>query len=67
MARLRFQAQDSIIKVLRKGYCDGLVKKVQKCDKFNFKYRQALLGLEFLSTVMQKRKTHSKIPTVQSS
>ena len=30
LTRLRFPAQDSIFKILRRRYCDGLVKKVQK-------------------------------------
>ena len=50
LARLRFPAQDSIIKILRRRYGDGLVKKVQKFEKFDFKYRKALLDLEFLQS-----------------
>ena len=48
LARLRFPAQDSIIKNLRRRYGNGLVKKVQKFEKFDFKYRKAPLDLEFL-------------------
>ena len=58
LARLRFPAQDSIIKVLRRRYGDGLVKKVWKLEKFDFKYRKALLDLEFL----QSRKREKLIP-----
>ena len=50
LARLRFPAQVSIIKILQRRYGDGLVKKVQKFEKFDFKYRKALLGLEFLQS-----------------
>ena len=38
LVRLRFPAQDSIIKILEIRYGDGLVKKVQKFEKFDFKY-----------------------------
>ena len=62
LARLRLPAQDSIIKVLRRRYGDGLVKKVRKLEKFDFKYRKALLDLKFLQS--RKRKTHSEILTV---
>ena len=50
LARLRFPAQDSIIKTLRRRYGDGLVKKVQKFEKFDFKYRKALVDLKFLQS-----------------
>ena len=46
--RLRFPAQDSIIKILQRRYGDGLVKKVRKFKKSDFKYRKALLDLQFL-------------------
>ena len=39
-------------------YSDGLVKKVRKLEKFDFKYRKALLDLEFL----QSRKKEKLIP-----
>ena len=58
LARLRFPAQDSIIKILRRRYGDGLVKKVWKFEKFDFKYRKALLDLEFLKS----RKKEKLIP-----
>ena len=48
LVRLRFQDQDSIIKILRRHCGDGLVEKVRKFEKFDFKYRKALLDLEFL-------------------
>ena len=52
LARLRFPAQDSIIKILRSCYGDGLVKKVRK---FDFKYRKALLDLEFLQSCKKEK------------
>ena len=55
LARLRFPAQDSIIKILRRGYGDGWVKKFWKLDKFDFKYRKALLDLEFLHSCKQEK------------
>ena len=55
LARLRFPAQDSIIKMLRRRYGDGLVKKVQKFKKFDFKYRKALLDLEFLQSCKKEK------------
>ena len=55
LARLRFPAQDSIIKMLRRRYGDGLVKKVRKFKKFDFKYRKALLDLEFLQSCIKKK------------
>ena len=57
--RLRFPAQDSIIKILRRRYGDGLVKKVRKLEKSDFKYRKALLDFEFL----QSCKKEKLIPT----
>ena len=53
--RLRFLAQDSIIKILRRHYSDDLVKKVQKFEKFDFKYRKALLDLEFLQSCKKEK------------
>ena len=55
LARLRFPDQDSIIKILRRCYGDGLVKKVQKFEKFDFKYRKALLDLEFLQSCKKEK------------
>ena len=55
LARLRFPAQDSIIKILRRRYGDGLVKKVRKFEKFDFKYRKALLDLEFLQSCKKEK------------
>ena len=55
LARLRFPAQDSIIKVLRRRYGDGLVRKVRKFEKFDFKYRKALLDLEFLQSCKKEK------------
>ena len=55
LARLRFPAQDSIITILRRRYGDGLVKKVWKFEKFDFKYRKALLDLEFLQSCKKEK------------
>ena len=55
LARLRFPAQDSIIKILRRRYGDGLVKKVRKFEKFDFKYRKPLLDLEFLQSCKKEK------------
>ena len=55
LARLRFPTQDSIIKILRRRYGDGLVKKVRKFEKFDFKYRKALLDLEFLQSCKKEK------------
>lgn len=43
MARLKFPAQDSIIKILRRLDDDVLVKKAKKFEKFDFKNRKPLL------------------------
>ena len=51
LARLRFPAQDSIVKILRRRNGDDLVRKVWK---FDFKYRKALLDLEFLQYARKK-------------
>ena len=48
LVRLKFPAQDSIIEILRRHCGDDLVEKVRKFEKFDFKYRKALLDLEFL-------------------
>ena len=48
LARLKFPAPESIIKISRRCYDDGLVKKVRKFEKFDFKCRKALLDLELL-------------------
>ena len=55
LARLRFRAQDLIIKILGRRYGDDLVKKVQKFEKFDFKYRKALLDLEFLQSCKKEK------------
>ena len=55
LTRLRFPAQDSIIKILLRRYGDGLVKKVRKFEKFDFKYRKALLDLEFLQSCKKEK------------
>ena len=52
---LRFPAQDSIIKILRRRYGDDLVKKVRKLEKFDFKYRKALLDMEFLQSCKKEK------------
>ena len=48
-----------IIKILRRRYGDGLVKKVRKFEKFDFKYWENLLDLKFL----QSCKKEKLIPT----
>ena len=53
LARLRFPAQDSIIKILRRGYGDYL--EVRKFERFDFKYRKALLNLEFLQSCKREK------------
>ena len=55
VARLRFPAQDSIIQILRSRYGDGLVKKVWKFEKFDFKYRKSLLNLEYLESCKKEK------------
>ena len=50
LARLRFPAQDSIIKILRRRYGHGLIKKIQKLEKFDFKCKKTLPNLEFLQS-----------------
>ena len=52
---LRFPAQDSIIKILRRRYGDDLVKKVLKLEKFDFKYTKALLDMEFLQSCKKEK------------
>ena len=46
---------DSIIKISRRRYGDGLVKKFRKFEKFDFKYRKALLDLEFLQSCKKEK------------
>ena len=53
LARLRFPAQDSIFKILRRGYDDYL--EVRKFERFDFKYRKALLNLEFLQSCKKEK------------
>ena len=55
LARLRFPDQDSIIKIFQRRYGDGLVIKVRKFEKFDFKYRKALLDLEFSQSCKKKK------------
>ena len=55
LARLRFPAEDSIIKILQRRSGDDLVKKVRKFQKFDFKYRKALLDLEFLHSSKKEK------------
>ena len=52
---LRFPSQDSIIKILRRRYGNCLAKKVQKCKKFDFKYRKTLLIMEFLQSCKKEQ------------
>ena len=55
LARLRYPAQDSIIKILQRHADDGLVKKVRKFEKFDFKYRKVLLDFEFLQSCKKEK------------
>ena len=55
LVRLRFPAQDPIIKILQRCHGDGLVKKVWKLEKFDFKSRKALLDLEFLQSCKKQK------------
>ena len=55
LSRLRFPSQDSIIKNLRRRYDNCLAKKVQKCKKFDFKYRKKLLNMEFLQPYKKEK------------
>ena len=53
LARLKFPAQDSIIKILRRGYGDYL--EVRKFERFDFKYRKTSLNLEFLQSCKREK------------
>ena len=55
LARLRFPAQYSIIKILQRRYGDGFVRKVRKFEKFDYKYRKTLLDLEFLQSCKKEK------------
>ena len=55
LARLKFLAQDSIIKRSRRCYGNGLVKKARELEKIDFKYRKALLDLEFLQWCQREK------------
>ena len=48
LTRLRFPAQDSIIKILRRHYGDGLVKKVQRNLIWEQNLRSLILNTEKL-------------------
>ena len=43
------------MRILRRRYGDGLVKKVRKLGKFDFKYRKDLLDLEFLQSCKKEK------------
>ena len=55
LERLKFPAQDSTIKISQKCCGGDFVKEVQKLEKFDFKYRKALLDLEFLQSCKKKK------------
>ena len=46
--RCRFPVELLIISVLRKQYGDTVVKQVRKYEKLDFKWKKALLNLQFL-------------------
>ena len=53
-ARTRFPVKHSIVNVLRKRYGKILVKNVRKFEKYDFKYKKAILDLDFLLTCNEK-------------
>ena len=48
IARIRFPASCSLIRVLRKRYGRNLVKEVRTLKKLNFKHKKTILDLDFL-------------------
>ena len=48
LARIRFPAHYSLVDTLRKRYGKNLVKDARALEKLDFKYRIALLDLDFL-------------------
>ena len=54
VARARFPVKYSIVNVLWKRYGKVLVKNVIKFEKYDFKYKKAILDLDFLMTCKEK-------------
>ena len=54
VARTRLPVKHSIVNVLRKRYGKILVKNVRKFEKYEFKYKKAILDLDFLLTCKEK-------------
>ena len=48
--RVRFASSLSIVKVLRNGYGNGLVKDVRKLEEIDYNYHKLQLDLDFLQT-----------------
>ena len=54
-ARIKFRVKCLIFNILRDRYADNLVKNVRKFEKFDFKYKKAILDLEILLTCKEKK------------
>ena len=54
VARTRFPVKHSIVNVLPKLYGKILVENVRKFEKYDFKYKTAILDLDFLLTCKEK-------------
>ena len=48
IARIRFPSSESLIGILRKRYGRDLLKEVRTLEKIEFKFKKAILGLDFL-------------------
>ena len=60
VATTRFPVKHSIVNVLPKLYGKILVENVRKFEKYDFKYKTAILDLDFLLTCKEK----SFIPSI---
>ena len=49
-ARIKFPVKHLIFNILRDRYGNSLVKNVTKFEKFDFKYKKAILDLDVLLT-----------------
>ena len=54
LARTRFLVKHYIVNVLRKCYGKILIKNLKKFEKYDFKYKKAILYLDFLLTCKEK-------------
>ena len=54
VARTRFPVKHFIVNVLLKRYGKILAKNVRKFQKYDFKYKTAILDLDFLLTCKEK-------------